>query len=246
MNPKLTSALLTGLLAATVSVAGAADTIEQPTFKPGDRWTYHTVTEKGQSWSEVHDEFTLTRATATTLFYTVKPSGSTQTPKELLVGIDWSRIRDVNGKETVVNRPLAFPLSAGKSWEVSYEEQHPNAAHRSERLESKYVVQGYEDVEVPAGKFHALKIEAEGRWHAEMEPGQAVTQGARTSEQSTTMVTQVQKTAPGNEATGRLYKAVWYVPEVGRWVKSVEEYYSAGGVRYERYSQELESYKRAE
>jgi hypothetical protein len=33
------------------------------------------------------------------------------------------------------------------------------------------------------------------------------------------------------------------VPEVKRWVKSVEEYYSSGGVRNERYAQELQSFK---
>jgi hypothetical protein len=45
------------------------------------------------------------------------------------------------------------------------------------------------------------------------------------------------------QVTGRLYKAFWYAPEVKRWVKSVEEYYSNGGVRNERYTQELESFK---
>jgi hypothetical protein len=45
--------------------------------------------------------------------------------------------------------------------------------------------------------------------------------------------------------TGRTYKAFWYVPEIGRWVKSVEEYYGSNGVRNERYTAELESYKRS-
>jgi hypothetical protein len=43
--------------------------------------------------------------------------------------------------------------------------------------------------------------------------------------------------------SGRTYKAFWYVPEVRRWVKSVEEYYGSGGVRNERYTAELESFK---
>jgi len=56
------------------------------------------------------------------------------------------------------------------------------------------------------------------------------------------MVTQVEKTV-AREASGRTYKAFWHVPEVKRWVKSVEEYYSSGGIRNERYTQELESFK---
>jgi hypothetical protein len=46
--------------------------------------------------------------------------------------------------------------------------------------------------------------------------------------------------------SGRTYKAFWYVPEVRRWVKSVEQYYGSGGVRNERYTGELESVKPAE
>ena len=37
-------------------------------------------------------------------------------------------------------------------------------------------------------------------------------------------------------AAGYRYKAFWYVPEVGRWAKSVEEYYGSNGVRNERYT----------
>jgi hypothetical protein len=59
----------------------------------------------------------------------------------------------------------------------------------------------------------------------------------------TTMVTHAQKTTT-TQVTGRLYKAFWYVPEIGRWVKSVEEYYGSNGVRNERYTSELESFKR--
>jgi hypothetical protein len=71
---------------------------------------------------------------------------------------------------------------------------------------------------------------------------QTVVQGAQSTAGGTSMVTQTQRTR-SEPVTGRTYKAFWYSPEVRRWVKSVEEYYSAGGVRNERYTQELESYK---
>ena len=101
---------------------------------------------------------------------------------------------------------------------------------------------GYEAVEVPAGKFNALKIEAEGHWTAILEPSQTVVQGAQSSAAGVSMVTETQKTTD-RTASGRTYKAFWYVPEVGRWVKSVEEYYSSNGVRNEKYTSELESFK---
>ena len=171
----------------------------------------------------------------------MKVSGSTQPEKELFAGVDWSRSRDVNGKEAVVNRPLSFPLTAGKTWDLHYTEQQPNKAHRSEEWDTKYTVVGYEAVEVAAGKFNALKIEAEGHWTAEIEPSQTVVQGAQSSAAGVSMVTQTQKTAD-RTASGRTYKAFWYVPEVRRWVKSVEEYYSSNGVRTEKYTGELESF----
>ena len=47
----------------------------------------------------------------------------------------------------------------------------------------------------------------------------------------------------GGCASGRTYMAIWYVPEVKRWVKSMEEYYTPGGVRNERYVSELERFE---
>jgi hypothetical protein len=154
-------------------------------------------------------------------------------------------LRDVNGKETVVNRPLSFPLSQGRSWDVAYTEESPNKNHKSEKFENRFTVVGFETVEVPAGKFRAMKIESEGHWDAELAPSQSVVQGAESGQSGATLVTQVQKTT-ARETTGRTYKVFWYVPEVKRWVKSVEEYYSSGGVRNERYTQELESFKAAD
>jgi len=235
--------LLPALMGLMLSSLAWAQTLDRPVVKVGDTWIYRTTTERGSSgWNQTDEEIKVTRVTPTAIFIATKASGSTQPPKEMLVGPDWSRMRDVNGKETVVNRPFAFPLADGKSWDVLYSEQNPNKDHKSERFDSRFRVVGYETVEVPAGKFRALKIESEGHWEAELAPRQSVVQGAQSGQGAATLVTQVQNTAE-RQTSGRLYKAFWYAPEVKRWVKSVEEYYSSGGVRSERYSQELESFK---
>ena len=240
---KSPSLLLLGL---TLATTASAESLERPAMKAGDTWVYRETREKGPSgWNQTREELTITRVTGSTIYLAVRPSGSTQPPKEVFVGSDWSRSRDVNGKDTVVNRPFSFPLAQGKSWEVAYTEQNPNKAHKSEKFENRFTVVGYETVEVPAGKFRALKVESEGRWEAEVAPGQSVVQGAQSGQGGATLVTQVQNTTE-RETSGRTYKAFWYVPEVKRWVKSVEEYYSSGGVRNERYTQELESYKFAD
>lgn len=219
--------------------------VQLPVLHAGDAWTYRITTEKGQNWNQSRDELSITRVTSSTIYFLMKPVNSTQAAREAFATREWGRVRDVNGKETIVNQPLSFLLARGKTWDLSYTEQKPNPAHKYERFENHFVVVGFEDIEVPAGKFHALKIESEGTWHAETDPSQTVTQGARTSEQSSTLSTQIQKTE-SREVSGKTYKAFWYVPNVNRWVKSVEEYYSSGGTRNERYTQELETYKLAE
>ena len=163
-------------------------------------------------------------------------------PSEQLAGPDWSRRRSVNGAETVVNEPLSFPLSIGKSWQIEYTEAHPNRVHSSEHFRTPYKVIGWEDVTVPAGTFHALKIEAEGQWSAIMAPAVTNVSGARVDAQGATTVMQSSR-AGGATFSGRTYKAFWYVPSVKRWVKSVEEYYDTNERRTERYTDELESYK---
>lgn len=231
------------LLGAVFSSIAFAQSIENPKLKAGDTWMYRNTMEKGQDgWSQTHDEITVSRTTASSIYYSTKQSGSTQAPMELISGVDWSRIRNVNGKEIVVSRPLTFPLSVGRTWELQYTEQRPNKVHRYEQWNNTYKVVGFETVEVPAGKFSALKIEAEGKWVAQMEPANTVAQGAQSTQNSTTMITQVQKTT-ADTVTGRTYKAFWYAPEVKRWVKSVEEYYGSNGARNERYTGELESFK---
>ena len=234
---------LWGFIGILLSLQSLAQTADLPTLRTGDTWVYRDTVEKGPNgWSQSHNEINITRTTSSAIYYASKQSGSTQPGAEKISGADWSRMRDVNGKETVVNRPLDFPLTPGKTWELRYTEQHPNKAHKFEAWSNKFTVVGYETVEVPAGKFSAIKIEAEGRWTAEMEPTSTVVQGAQSQKNNTTMVTQVQKTE-ATPSSGRTYKAFWYVPEVKRWIKSVEEYYGSNGVRNERYVGELESFK---
>jgi hypothetical protein len=237
--------VLGALAVAALSLGAHAQTLPAPQIKAGDQWTYQITVERApNTWNKSENEVTVTRVTSSSIYLSSKQAGSTQPPRDSVVGADWSRIRDVNGKETLVNRPLAFPLEVGKSWEVSYTEQHPNKGHRFEEWHNKFTVVGYEPIDVPAGHFNALKVESEGHWNAELEPSNGVVQGAVVTQGNTTMVTQAQRVG-AKPISGRTYKAFWYVPEVKRWVKSVEETYSVNDVRTERFTAELASFKPA-
>jgi hypothetical protein len=219
-----------------------AQSIAAPRVSENDTWTYQETNENRTGWHQAHVEITVVRAGATSIAISSKPVGSTMPPTEQLTGPDWTRFRSVNGHETVVNKPLSFPLSVGKSWEIEYAEDHPNRQLSSQRTRTSYKVTGWEDVTVPAGTFHALKIEADGQWSAAIAPAIAAGSGTRVDGQGATTVVQTTKITPAT-TTGRTYKAFWYVPGVKKWVKSIEEYYNPNGVRTERYLGELESYK---
>lgn len=240
MKTTRTTLLLMFLAASTLV---HAESIPAPKLSPGDTWAYVDTFETAPNgWRQTHDELVVLRTTSDHIYTEAKQTGATQAPNEVISGLDWSRSRNVNGTETTVNRPLFFPLSVGKTWEVKYTEDHPNAKHASETFDTRFKVVGPESVEVPAGKFDAIKIEAEGEWTVVTAPTQSATTGAVANQTGTTVVMQTRRDVPVT-ATGRLYKAFWYVPDTGRWVKSVEEYYNSNGVRTQRTSSELESFK---
>ena len=233
-----------GLACIGVLLAGAAaaESVPAPKVATDDSWTYQSTVENRKGWQQTRNETTVVRASAASIVLSVKPAGSTMPPTEQLVGPDWSRLRSVNGHETVVNQPLSFPLRIGKSWEVEFTETQPNRQLSSEHLRVVYKVTGWEDVVVPAGTFHALKIEADGTWSAVLAPAATGGSATRVDAQGATTVVQTGRTTP-TAVSGRNYKAFWYVPEVKKWVKAVEESYDGNGVRTERLLSELASYK---
>jgi hypothetical protein len=238
--------LRTGIVIALMCCAtwARAETIAQPSFQPQDTWTYRRTTETLPNvWRQIHFESTLVRNSGNTLLLRNSEVDSPNPPREILINSDWSNFRSLSGKETVVHRPFAFPLSVGKTWDLEFTEDHPsNKNHKSETRQLKYHVVGWEDIEVPAGKFKALKIEADGSWTGEIAPRTAATVATQAGAQGTTAVAQTVRVT-AETVTGRLYQAYWYAPDVKREVKSVEENYDTSGVRSARFTNELESYK---
>lgn len=222
-----------------------AQTIDAPQLKAGDTWVYSDTVQKGtRGWNNSTMVSTLEEIEGDRILIGTKRQGSTQPPSEQTFGLDWSRSRDVDGKQTVVNQPLDFPMKIGKKWEIGYTETNPpsNKAHSSETIHEIYRVAGWEGIQVPAGKFKAVKIEAEGQWTAVM--ARAAVGGTRTvaTAGGVTAVSQAGRIDP-RTVSGRLYKAFWYVPADKRFVKAVEEYYNANDVLSERYTEELVSFK---
>lgn len=233
----------------SLSLPAAAETIERPAVKPGDSWNYQITIEspmqKNQtspSWEQKHFETKVIRANQKSILISRKERGSNQIPVEILVGSDWRRYRNINGEEIVVNQPLEFPLKPGKSWDIEFTLDRPNSQTKKHENSLAYTVVGWEEVVVPAGKFKAIKIEADGRWRTEIEPSVNTATNTRTDREGTTVVAQSKKAIP-RTATGRLYHAYWYAPEVKYFVKSIEEHFASNGALSKRSTEELESCK---
>jgi hypothetical protein len=234
---------LAGLTAAACLTSVGAEEVPRPLIKPGDTWTYRLTTQiRGAPFREERNDLLVTRVTPSSIYYSLRPTGTQVTPQERFTTNDWGRVRTIDGKEVLISQPITFPLEVGRTWDVQFTDPHPgNRGHTWEKVDGRYTVVGMEPVEVPAGKFNALKIEREGHWTAELAPRQAVVQAAQSSSNGVAASTQIRKVTP-EIISGRQYTAYWYAPEVKRWVKSVSEIYDTGGKRSEFRSEELESF----
>jgi hypothetical protein len=224
----------------------APDTAGPPAVREKDAWAYVETYERPPGvWRQTHSELSVVHVMDDAIAISTHQVGDSATPQERMLGRDWSRFRSIGGKEVVVNRPVAFPLDVGKSWDLQYLDDAPsNHTHKTETITEHYRVVGLEDVDVPAGHFHAYKIEVNGHWTAEVATGATAVAVAHADARGSSTETAAVRPMHG-AVEGRLYKAFWYVPEVRRWVKSVEEYYDANGNRNERFTAELESWRPA-
>jgi hypothetical protein len=89
---------------------------------------------------------------------------------------------------------LKFPLRVGDKHKVAFDFRTWSTSYRPGRMVMYVEVEKWEDIEVPAGRFRALKIVAEGRASMDHDP----------------------------RTTTPLSRTWWYAPEVSRFVKHVQ------------------------
>ncbi|WP_158916005.1 hypothetical protein [Caulobacter sp. S45] len=240
-----------GSAALVVAAAGlwpacalAETAVEAPVLKVGDHWVYKETTERGAAYREELVDVVVDRIAGKYVEISTKQPDSPAPALDRLVPADWSRERSVNGKLTIVNRPLNFPLQEGKRWTVEYTELNPARLVKSEHLHVDYTVGGWEDIQTPAGVFRALKIEAEGDWTKETAPA-VVSGGVAEADASGAGSSAQSRRLPSQTGSGRIYKVFWYVPEIKRFAKVTEEIFNSSGVRSERTTGTLQSFKPA-
>ena len=139
----LVRAVFPVLFGMVLAFAAQAQPVGAPKLVPGDSWIYqHTMEARKLGRQQIRSENTVVRAESGSIVLSNRLPGSAMPPVEQLASPDWSRRRRVNGRETVVNQPLLFPMSTGQSWEIGYSEDHPNRQHSSEHTRIAYKVVG--------------------------------------------------------------------------------------------------------
>jgi hypothetical protein len=176
-----------------VCTAQADAAVAKPEVKVGDRWIYRRTDHRLKPPVFVYEmrvTFVDSRAIHAVLARQgeQRESDATWTP-------EWNGVVSVDeGVVELDGGLLQFPLSIGRAYQAAWQIRRPRVGAFHVRHERAVRVMGWEEIAVPAGKFRALKVEAEGLYRR---LDASKSDWARNT--------------------------VWYVPEVKRWVKSSYE-----------------------
>jgi hypothetical protein len=206
--------LLSPLLCAAQTVLP----VERPHVKPGDRWTYQRMNYDA---GKAGGRFELQVVFSDRGVIQVVGTGKIQDEEvDTTYTADWNAVSTAARMFYPHTGWFKFPLQEGDRYKAAYESIIP-AKNIKARNQREVNVVGWEDVVVPAGKFRALKIVSEGRFHR----------------------------LETSSVTGSSRNVIWYVPAVKRWVKLTLENRPAGAKgkgsskKGEHYGEELVAYQ---
>ena len=246
-HPALRAVLLCAFaLVASASRLDAADSpVAPPAFKAGDTWVFDQTDEHGQTgFQQRRVDLAIERLDDETMMLGIKLDGAPTAFEDHLVGTDWSQRRVVDGQETTTTRPFSFPMAVGQTWTIDYVDTTRRGPQTSDHVHRTYKVVGWEDVTVPAGTFHALKVEARGVDKGTIEVAASAASAAVAGSGGATTMSHTQRGGAGT-LTRATYAEFYYVPALKNYAKSIEEQYDTDNVRVSRETRLLVSFKLA-
>jgi hypothetical protein len=183
--------LVFALLLLAFPILSASQTnapIPKPEIKEGDSWNYRGTNVLAPGTHEHETRVSFANDKVILVVSTRKSDGK---EFDSAWTREWNAVTSYAG---VMYRPHAgvfrFPLRAGDKYEVKFEVLRPRVNTVVTSVTGTAKVVGWDTVEVPAGKFRAMRVEAEGAYR-ELD-------GSGSYQQHATL---------------------WYVPEVKRWAK---------------------------
>jgi hypothetical protein len=182
---------MAALLLSATCAAQPDKPVAKPDVKIDDRWVYRSTDRRRKPPTSVY-EIRVSFVDSRVIHAVVERQGrrgetdATWTP-------EWNAVVLVDeGVVEVEKGMFQFPLSPGREYRAAWEIRRPRAGAFHVRHERKVTVVGWEDIEVPAGKFRALKVQADGHYRRY-----------------------------DKLASDEARNTYWYVPRVKRWVKHV-------------------------
>ncbi|HVN27499.1 MAG TPA: hypothetical protein VMT64_03390 [Candidatus Binataceae bacterium] len=168
--------------ATAIAPPSNGEIIAQPTLHLGDLWVDRIQgTDREFRIEEIHGDT-----------MDVSYWGIEQTTDRNLNIIVYRSLTESSSEPTVSTKPgmwFEFPLYPGKTWVSDFDWETKGASPTKGQGEDRGRAIGWEDVQVPAGTFHALKVEVVSRFFG--------------------------KGGMADEAT----LVFWYSPKVNRFVK---------------------------
>ncbi len=191
--------------------AQAGAPVPKPEVKVGDRWIYHHWDQLAQNLVKTY-ELRVTFADRNVIHTVVTRQDQRET--DAMWTSEWNATQFVLSEGVVDPHTgfFKFPLQVGDRYKASFEVALPQRGSHRFRREQTVKVVGWEEVVVPAGKFRALRLEAEGS---------------------------SQRLDTGGRSRGRARNTFWYAPEAKRWVKSIFETHSSKGSPSDLWVEEL-------
>lgn len=144
----------------SLTPTGGEEAALEPRAKIGDRWVLRSEDMNNPKWSNTTERKVL-QASETQVVVSSRNTHSNYT-RTLVFTPSWNLIqsREPDGKGYDYSPPLKyfdFPLFPGKKWVAEVEEK-PADGRPTRMHQLSAVVEGWEDITVPAGTFRALKI----------------------------------------------------------------------------------------
>ena len=182
---------MAALFVCATCMAQADKPVARPDVKVDDRWIYRNTSPRRKPASIIY-ELRVSFVDARVIHAVIERQGGRK-ESDATWTRDWNAVNAVDeGVFEVEKGMFQFPLWSGQQYPAAWQVRRPRAGEFHVRHERKVTVMGWEDVEVQAGKFRALKLQADGYYR------------------------RIDKLA-SDEARN----TYWYVPQVKRWVKHV-------------------------
>jgi hypothetical protein len=182
-------ALAAGIALVPMSAPASDGPVARPDVREGDRWIYRRM-NYAQRRATGDYEVRVTFAGPNGIVAVATDLGN-KTEADTTWTAEWNAAVAANGDSyTPDTQTFRFPLAVGSEWPSAFELRRPHAMGYGLRFNRTAKVLGWEEIEVPAGRHRALRVQIEGPWER-----------------------------VDVRASGRSTTTMWYAPVVKRWVK---------------------------